>query len=380
MIKILTIIGARPQIIKAASLSRTIRQNFADKIKEVIIHTGQHYDQNMSDVFFDELGIPAPDYNLNIGSGNHGEQTALMITGIEEVILSENPDYLILYGDTNSTLAGAVAASKIHVPIVHIEAGLRSFNKKMPEEINRIVCDHCATYLFPPTDTGFRNLLNEGFKINEPPFTIDKPGIFNYGDIMYDNSLFYAGLAEQKSKIIKQHDLKKNEFLLATVHRDYNTDNPEALSEIIKSFNYISKKYKIRIVFPVHPRTLKIIQSLKEENEIERFLKNHLIHAIEPVSFLDMIQLEKNARLVLTDLGGVQKEAYFFNLPCIILRTETEWVEILNTGKALLTGADYEKIISAYKILICPSSTDFPEIFGQGNAATLICKELLKNK
>jgi len=379
MIKLLTIIGARPQIIKAAALSRAIRSKFSDEINEIIVHTGQHYDQNMSDVFFNELGIPQPNYNLNIGSGKHGEQTARMISGIEKILVNENPDYIILYGDTNSTLAGAVAASKTHVPIVHIEAGLRSFNKKMPEEINRIICDHCSAYLFAPTHTGYRNLLNEGFKTNNPPYTIDNPAIFNLGDVMYDNTLYFSALAEQKSEILKKLELQEKNFLLATVHRDYNTDNRENLLNILKAFDKITKEYNVELVFPVHPRTVKIIESLKDKPEVSAYLTNNLIHKIVPVSFLDMILLEKHASIILTDSGGVQKESYFFNKPCIILRSETEWVEILETGKAIITGASFDKIIRAYAELNNHPETEFPKIFGEGNAAELICKELIKN-
>lgn len=379
MIKFLTIVGARPQIIKAAALSRTIREKFSDKITEIIVHTGQHYDDNMSNVFFEELKIPLPNYNLNIGSGNHGIQTAKMISGIEEILIKEQPDYIILYGDTNSTLAGAVAASKIHIPVVHIEAGLRSFNKSMPEEINRIICDHCSSYLFTPTQAGYKNLINEGFKNNDKPYNIDNPAVLNYGDIMYDNTLYFSEIAEQKSTILKTQNLEKNKFLLATVHRDYNTDKPEALTEILKSFNYICSKNKIQMIFPVHPRTLKIIQSLSTNREVASFLDNPFIKKIEPVSFLDMILLEKHASLILTDSGGVQKEAYFFNKPCIILRPETEWIEILDTGMAVLTGASFEKIINTFNTLYKVSNQDFPKIFGNGNTATLICEEILKN-
>ena len=380
MLKLLTIIGARPQIIKAAALSRAIRTHFSEQITETIVHTGQHYDQNMSDVFFNELGIPQPHYNLNIGSGKHGEQTAKMISGIEEILINEQPDYIILYGDTNSTLAGAVASSKIHIPVVHIEAGLRSFNKKMPEEINRIVCDHCSTYLFTPTQTGYQNLLNEGFKATKPPYNMDHPAVLNLGDVMYDNSLYFSEIAEQKSHILEQHKLQKNGFLLATVHRDYNTDNQENLINIIRAFNQISKQYQTNIVFPVHPRTIKKIESLKHITEINNFLHNDLIKKIEPVSFLDMILLEKHSLLILTDSGGVQKEAYFFNKPCIILRTETEWVEILKTGKAIITGASFDKITGAFADLNNQTNTEFPKIFGDGNAAERICQELIKNK
>jgi UDP-GlcNAc3NAcA epimerase len=378
MIKLVTIIGARPQIIKAAALSRAIRQKFSDKINEIIVHTGQHYDENMSNVFFEELQIPKPDYNLNIGSGKHGEQSAKMISGIEEILVKEKPNFIILYGDTNSTLAGAVASSKIHIPVVHIEAGLRSFNKRMPEELNRIICDHCSTYLFPPTETGFTNLMNEGFKKTSPPYTIDNPGIFKYGDIMYDNTLYFSEIAEKKSAILNTLNITKNNFLLATVHRDYNTDNEKVLIEILKSFNHISTEYQQKIIFPIHPRTLKIIKSLSGNKEVDLFLNNRLIQKIEPVSFLDMILLEKHASLILTDSGGVQKEAYFFNKPCIILRTETEWVEIMKTGKAVLTASSYEKIISAFNVLYEQEESEFPKIFGKGNTAELICKELLK--
>jgi UDP-GlcNAc3NAcA epimerase len=380
MIKLLTIIGARPQIIKAAALSRAIRNKYSDQIEEIIVHTGQHYDENMSEVFFKELGLPKPDYNLNIGSGKHGEQTAKMIGGIEEILLKETPDFIILYGDTNSTLAGAVASSKIHIPVVHIEAGLRSFNKKMPEEINRIICDHCSTYLFPPTQTGYQNLLNEGFSHNQPPYTIDNPAVLNLGDIMYDNTLFFSSVAEEKSAIIQKHDLKENDFLLATVHRDYNTDSEENLLNIINALDHITRENTIDLIFPVHPRTRKKIEALGNHQEITNFLNNTRIHQIDPVSFLDMILLEKHARLILTDSGGVQKEAYFFNKPCIILRTETEWVEVLDTGKALIAHASFDKIVQGYSQLVNQSYTEFPKLFGKGNTAELICEELLKNK
>ena len=380
MIKLITIIGARPQIIKAAALSRAVRNHFSDQINEIIVHTGQHYDENMSKVFFEELEIPKPDYNLKIGSGKHGEQSAKMISGIEKILLVEKPNFIILYGDTNSTLSGAIASSKIHIPVVHIEAGLRSFNKKMPEEINRIICDHCSTYLFPPTQTGFTNLITEGFKKTSSPYTIDNPAIFNYGDIMYDNTLYFSEIAEAKSNILNTLNINGKDFLLATVHRDYNTDNEIALIEILKAFNYITTLHNLNIIFPIHPRTLKIIKSLSGNKEVDLFLNNQLIYQIEPVSFLDMILLEKYATLILTDSGGVQKEAYFFNKPCIILRTETEWIEIMETKKAILTGSSFEKIISTFNSLIKIKETMFPKIFGSGNTAELICKELINSK
>ncbi|MEI6020876.1 MAG: UDP-N-acetylglucosamine 2-epimerase, partial [Bacteroidota bacterium] len=227
MIKIITVIGARPQIIKAAAFSRAIHKNYSSQIQEIIVHTGQHYDANMSQVFFEELGIPLPNYNLNIGSGSHGSQTAAMIIGIEKIILDEKPNAIVLYGDTNSTLAGGIAASKLNLPVIHIEAGLRSFNKSMPEEINRIMCDHVSTLLFSPTQTGFKNLINEGFKKdNSDPYHADNPKIYHSGDVMYDNSLFFSELADQKTSILQKLQLQKNQFILATIHRNHNTDEP----------------------------------------------------------------------------------------------------------------------------------------------------------
>lgn len=365
--KIVTIIGARPQIIKAAALSRAIKEHFSEHIHEVIVHTGQHYDDNMSQVFFDELGIPHPDYNLHVGSASHGAQTAKMIEGIEQILLDEKPDCIVLYGDTNSTLAGAVAASKIHVPVVHIEAGLRSFNKSMPEEINRIVCDHCSTLLFSPTQAGFDNLAHEGFKIdNEGPYGIDNPKVYHCGDIMYDNSLHFSTIADQKAQVLKQLGLEGKPYVLATLHRDSNTDQPERLNVILNAFTDLSKD--IAVVLPMHPRTRKQAFGFHADNVI----------VTEPVSFLEMIQLEKHARLVLTDSGGVQKESYFYKKPCVILRSETEWVEIVETGAAILADADYNKILEASHHYLRHPPVDFPEIFGDGHAAEFILKKMLE--
>ena len=378
MMKILTIIGARPQIIKAAALSRAIKNSFSNEIKEIIVHTGQHYDSNMSKVFFDELGIPKPDYNLNVGSGAHGKQTALMISGIEELLQKEEPDYIVLYGDTNSTIAGAIAASKMHIPVIHIEAGLRSFNRKMPEEINRVVCDHVSTLLFSPTLTGYNNLVNEGFSTqNMRPYTPDNPSIFHCGDIMYDNSLYFSKIAEEKSDILQQLGLKAGKFVLATVHRDYTTDIPENLNSVFRALIQISKK--TTVVLPLHPRTRNILKSESHKNLFGEILETQDLMLIEPVSFLDMIQLESNAQLIMTDSGGVQKESYFFQKPCIIMRPETEWVEILETGAAKIVGADYQKIISAYAELTSLSNINFPQIFGDGKAAVFICETILNN-
>ena len=376
--KIVTVIGARPQIIKAAALSRAIKQHFSKEVHEVIVHTGQHYDDNMSQVFFDELGIPAPNYNLGVGSASHGVQTARMIEGIEEILLHEKPDYLVLYGDTNSTLAGAIAASKIHVPIVHIEAGLRSFNKSMPEEINRICCDHCSTMLFSPTATGFKNLINEGFSPdNKRKFTIDNPGIYHCGDVMYDNSKYFASVADKKSQIIDKEGLRGVDYILCTIHRDNNTDQPDRLNSIFKALLKISESKMV--VLPLHPRTSKLLNVNLEKSLFDKITNNPNIKILPPASFLDMIVLERHAQMVITDSGGVQKEAFFFQKPCLILRSETEWGEIVECGAAVITDADEEKIIASYNNFSENPPHKFPEIFGDGNAAAFICKEMLEN-
>lgn len=374
--KLVTIIGARPQIIKAAALSRAIRNHYADQIQEVIVHTGQHYDDNMSQVFFDELHIPRPDYNLHVGSASHGVQTARMTEGIEDILFKEQPDYIVLYGDTNSTLAGAVAAAKIHVPIVHIEAGLRSFNKAMPEEINRIVCDHCSTLLFTPTNAGLENLKREGFPMgNEGPYTIDNPKVYHCGDIMYDNSLHFAAIAEEKTDIIQRLELTANPYVLATIHRDTNTDHPERLSAIFRSILRLSKD--CQVVLPLHPRTAKLLKTNLDETLQKHIFSCQNIKLIPPVSFLEMIALERHALLVMTDSGGVQKEAYFFKKPCIILRPETEWVEIVETGNAVLADADEGRIMQAWQHFKGNPPTVFPEIFGDGHAAEFMLEKML---
>ncbi len=380
MLKIVTIIGARPQIIKAAALSRAIKQFFSDQIKEIIVHTGQHYDQNMSEVFFGELDIPRPHYNLNVGSASHGTQTARMTEGIEKILLDEKPDYLVLYGDTNSTLAGAVAASKIHVPVAHIEAGLRSFNKSMPEEINRILCDHCSTLLFSPTETGYQNLIREGFNPNnQTPFSADNPGIYHCGDVMYDNSLYFSSLASKKSDILQKHGLQKENFVLCTIHRNNNTDEPKRLQSIFEALLEIVKVSGKQIVLPLHPRTSKLLKVNLTEKLYNDIVAQRLIKLTEPVSFLDMIALEQNASHVITDSGGVQKEAYFFKKPCIILRPETEWKEIVSVGAAQIADASKSRILEAWNHFAQNPPTHFPDIFGNGEAARFIAGELLKN-
>jgi UDP-GlcNAc3NAcA epimerase len=376
--KIVTVIGARPQIIKAAALSRAIR-NYANEIQEIIVHTGQHYDENMSEVFIRELGIPNPDYNLQVGSGSHGKQTAAMMIGLEDVLLKERPDWLVVYGDTNSTLAGAVAASKIHIPVAHIEAGLRSFNKSMPEEINRILCDHVSTLLFSPTPTGYKNLLSEGFIETSAPFSANRPGIFQCGDLMYDNSLYFASVAGEKTNIYDRLELSKP-FLLATIHRNANTDDPARINELFNCLASLSRDENIRIILPVHPRTRKMMQELLRR-EVKENMENSGLVLTEPASFLEMIVLEKNAKMVITDSGGVQKEAYYFEKPCIILRPETEWIEIVEQGCARICDADSGRIKDAYHYFDTHyNSLVFRPVFGDGKAAEFIVEQLLLHK
>ena len=379
MIRILTIIGARPQIIKAAAISRAIRNHFSDRISEIIVHTGQHYDENMSGVFMGELNVPAANYNLGVGSASHGKQTAAMLQGIEDILLKEKPDALIIYGDTNSTIAGGIAASKIHIPVIHIEAGLRSFNKLMPEEINRICCDHISTLLFSPTKTAVNNLQKEGFNIfSKSPYSIDNPGVFHCGDIMYDNSLHFAGIAKKQSNILKELELKEGSFILATVHRDLNTDDSANLNNLFSSFNTIAAENKITIVLPLHPRTRKMMDQLLNE-QLQNNLQNNLyIKIIPPASFLDVTLLESTCSMIMTDSGGVQKEAYFFNKPCLILREETEWVELVENGCARLTGTDPSRIFAAFNFFSNNKTMKFPPVFGDGKAAEFICEKIVE--
>lgn len=380
MLKLLNVVGARPQIIKAAAISREIRKNFAGKITEVILHTGQHYDLEMSQVFFDEMGIPEPDYNLNVGSASHAVQTAQIIQGTEEILMREKPDYVLVYGDTNSTLAVALAAAKEHFKIVHVEAGLRSFNKTMPEEINRIVCDHVSTLLFTPTKKGLKNLVKEGFETGkESPYFIDNPGVFHCGDIMYDNSLHYSSFSGSKTTIIESFEIKPGEFILATIHRNLNTDNVERLNSIITAFIEISEKYQLKIVFPVHPRTKKSLETILDAALYRKLKENENILIAKPLSFFEMIELEKNCKMVITDSGGVQKEAFFFKKPGIILRKETEWVEIIECGAAKLVDADSKLIMDALSFYMSETGISYPSIFGDGNAANFICSKLLNS-
>ena len=377
MKKIITVIGARPQIIKAAAISRAIKNNFSDKILEVIVHTGQHYDENMSQIFFEELEIPFPNFNLNVGSGSHGEQTAKMLEGLENIYMQEKPDAVIVYGDTNSTIAGALAASKIHIPVIHIEAGLRSFNKAMPEEINRIACDHMSTLLFTPSETGHRNLLNEGIKNDQKEAaSIDNPKIYLCGDIMYDNSLYFSAMSEQKSEILKELEITTDGFILCTIHRDTNTDDTANLNAIFRALLRIQKTSNLKIVLPLHPRTKEKLNSHLDENLLTEINQNKNFKIIPPLGFLDIISLEKNARLIITDSGGLQKEAFFFQKPCVILREQTEWIEIIENGNALIAGANELKIISSVETLFKRADFTYPNLYGDGNAANFICKKI----
>jgi len=378
--KIITIIGARPQIIKAAAISRAIHTHFKDQITELIVHTGQHYDDNMSAIFFTEMGIPTANYNLSVGSGNHGAQTAKMMEGIETILLKEWPDALLVYGDTNSTLAGALAAAKIHIPVVHIEAGLRSYNKSMPEEINRITCDHCSTLLFSPTNQGISNLVKEGFSttIHSKAY-IDHPLVFKTGDIMFDNSMYFSSIANEKQGLVEKLQLTPGEFILCTIHRDSNTDKPEHLNQIIRGLLQIQQISNQVLVLPLHPRTRKKMTELLEPEVAEELQNNSRIQVIDPAGFLDMISLESNCSLVITDSGGVQKEAFFFKKPCIILREQTEWVEIVENGNALLVGSSEEKLIEAYQQLTIKKDFTYPPFFGDGHASEEICRLMLEH-
>ncbi|GAB3513271.1 UDP-N-acetylglucosamine 2-epimerase (non-hydrolyzing) [Spirosoma knui] len=380
MLKLLTIIGARPQIIKSAAISRVIKNEYADCVREVIVHTGQHYDPSMSAVFFSELHLPEPDYNLQVGSDSHGVQTARMIIGIEEVIQAEKPDCLIIYGDTNSTLAGAIAAAKLHVPIVHVEAGLRSFNKQMPEEINRILADHVSTFLFTPTQTGYTNLLSEGFRIDaQPPYTVDNPGLFQVGDVMYDNSLYFSAIAAEQSTILHENQLEPNRYVLVTIHRNANTDQADRLNAIFTALQLLTTSYGAKLVIPVHPRTAKQMAAHLEPKLYQSILSNPAIVLLSPVSFLDMICLEQHAKLVITDSGGVQKEAYFFNKYCLVLRAETEWVELVAQGAAKLCDADPDKIVAGFVAYYQADNVMFPALYGDGQAARKIIDILIQS-
>jgi len=410
--KLLHIVGARPQFIKLAPLCRAIK-NYLEAapqdtyIESIIVHTGQHYDYLMSKVFFDDLQIPEPAYNLEVGSDRHGRQTGMMMDRIEEVLIKENPDMVIVYGDTNSTLAGALAASKLHMPIAHIEAGLRSYNRRMPEEINRVLTDHISSLLFCPTRTSVLNLQKEGFTtilkkgnlINpseiippsnpapsspSPSLPYDQaPIVANVGDIMYESVLFSHHSALNTSRILKSLKLQINTdtvlpYILCTIHRQENTDNQEKLKTIMEVLDEIADQ-ETSVIFPAHPRTKKLLGSL-DKNSL------HHIRIINPVSYYDMLLLQKHARIILTDSGGVQKEAFFLQTPCITLRDETEWVETVDAGLNTLTGADKNRIHKAYQTMlkdnppVSGKDTSLGNPFGNADSSNLILQMILQQQ
>lgn len=352
--KILTVIGARPQFIKASVVSAAIENTVG--LSEEIIHTGQHFDANMSNIFFDQLGIPKPHYQLDINSGSHGSMTGRMLEAIEKICLESKPDCLMVYGDTNSTLAGALAASKLHIPVAHIEAGLRSFNMRMPEEINRILTDQVSDILFCPTETAVKNLKNEGFEA--------KPvQVLNVGDVMQDSSMFFAERAV-KGEALKA--VPESNFIVATLHRAENTDDPVRLKAIVDALNYIHKNI-LPVVLPLHPRTQKVVKSLG--------LKLDML-VLEPVGYLEMIWLLKHCNAVVSDSGGVQKEAFFFKKPCITMRDQTEWVELIENGVNVLAGADTQKIIDFTQAMLNKNIEDPSNLYGGGKASQNIANVL----
>ncbi len=357
--KIVSIVGARPQFIKAAVVSRALRAH--PDIREVLLHTGQHYDDNMSLVFFEELEIPRPAYNLGFGGGTHGQNTGRMLEAIEGVLLKERPDWVLVYGDTDSTLAGALAAVKLHIPIAHVEAGLRSFNRQMPEEINRVLTDHAADLLFAPTQTAVANLQREG---------IPAKRIAMVGDVMYDAALYYATKAEQRSRILSAVGLAPRGYILATVHRAENTDNPDRLHTIVMALKRVAQE--IQVVLPLHPRTRKALETygLWEDAQSMRL--------IDPVGYLDMVILEKHARLIVTDSGGVQKEAYFHRVPCVTLRTETEWGELVESGWNIVIAPENENVVHRTVLSQINVKGANVSLYGNGKAAYSIAR-VLKN-
>lgn len=357
--KVVTIVGARPQFVKAAVVSRELRTRAG--MSECLVHTGQHYDIGMSDVFFDELDIPVPNHSLNIGSGTHGMQTGRMLEGIERVLQTEAPDCVLVYGDTNSTLAGALAAVKLHVPVAHIEAGLRSFNRSMPEEVNRVLTDHVADWLFAPTDAAVSNLRREG---------ISPDRIRHSGDVMLDAALYYAKLAQQQSKILQKYDLFSKNYILATVHRAENTDDDSRLRAIFTALADIGRD--CAIVMPLHPRTRHAL------NSTSWFVPSPGLNIIEPVGYLDMVMLEMHSRLVVTDSGGIQKEAYFHSVPCVTLRGETEWVELVRAGwNTLVLPTDTAVVAAALRLALGRARPDNGvQMYGDGCAARVIVDDL----
>ena len=361
MKKIVTVLGARPQFIKASVVSGAIEQS--GRLKEIVVHTGQHFDKNMSENFFKELGMKAPDYHLGIGGGGHGEMTGRMLMEIEKVLLKEKPEIVLVYGDTNSTLAGALAAAKLHIPVAHVEAGLRSFNPRMPEEINRILTDRISRWLFTPTQTATDNLKAEG---------VPNAMIHQVGDVMYDAALQHGASVRADERILKRLKIQPNKYALATVHRAENTDDTRRLAVIVKALQRVAKS--IPVIWPVHPRTRQI---LEKSGYLPMAVAN--LHLIEPVGYLDMVQLEKFASVIATDSGGVQKEAFFHKVPCVVLRNETEWAELVKAGwNQLAQPVDAENI---NQIVVKAMATIGKQIkpYGNGNAGKKIAELLEKN-
>lgn len=359
MKKIVTIVGARPQFIKAAAVSRAIGQRDAGDICEVMVHTGQHFDDNMSAIFFEELEVSSPRYNLEISGGSHGAMTGLMLRAIEEVLFREKPDWLLIYGDTNSTLAGALAAVKMHIPIAHVEAGLRSYNMHMPEEINRILSDRVSSLLLCPTDAAIQNLKREGIE----------SGVHKVGDVMYDVALHQGARAREKSGILNKLGLSAGEYVLATCHRAENTDNKVRLESILKALNGLGRDRPV--ILPLHPRTRQIISACGLHEQM------HNVTVIEPASYLDMVALEQSAAVICTDSGGVQKEAFFFGVPCVTMRDETEWVELVEAGWNSLVGADAEHIEKAARQ--ARKGRENKALYGDGNAADRIVELMMRS-
>lgn len=377
MIRILTVVGARPQFIKASAISRCIQERFSGKIRENILHTGQHYDELLSDVFFRQMQIPTPAYHLQAGSSSHGKQTAVMLEGIEDIMKQDQPDAVVVYGDTNSTLAAALAASKLHIPVAHIEAGLRSFNKKMPEEVNRIVTDHLSSFLFTPTHQGYLNLEREGIKHQQSkPVSADNPVIINCGDVMYDNVLYFEKLARENSTILKDFDLENTPFILCTIHRDFNTDQPQRLKNILEGLIGVAHTFGIRIVVPLHPRTNNTLGKPEFEDIASEIRNNKLIQITSPLPYFDILRLLTSCRMAITDSGGLQKEAYFLKKPVAILRAETEWTEIIESGNGWLADDKPLLLLNACKQGMEYLHGDFPLYYGDGDASGKIIQTL----
>lgn len=380
MIKILTIIGARPQFIKAGALSRTIRNHYQNQIEEIIVHTGQHYDKKLSSVFFNELDIPEEKYNLKIGSGSHAEQTAKMLIEIEKVTIKENPNAILVYGDTNSTLAACLVGIKLDINVIHVEAGVRSYNKKFPEEVNRLICDHMSSVLFVPSDAGLESLGMENFNLEYKSgnkVNASNPAVFRCGDIMYDNTLYFKDrIGSSGISVFEKYKTPKEDYILATMHRPSNVDEFGTLESILRAFNTIINDYNKSIVLPLHPRTK---SKLEEMPSLQELLLNERLFIIEPISFLEMIEFEQNTDLVITDSGGVQKEAYFLNKPCLIMLDETPWPELVESGNALLVGSEYNKIVNGVNYFLFEKiELNFPLLYGDGRTSEFICQRLIE--